>query len=291
MARLRLMSHNQWKCDENLPAWRAAGLDCSPRTRVRGFVRVFRDTQPDVIGCQEVSADMADRLVRYSREEGLRYALLWGRDTPILYRQDKLELVDSDFDLYPDSVPGLEGEFNNGKTKSWCLAVFRVKENGRLFIFVSTHLWWKSDDETSPNYQLGSGQARAYQLGLVIDRIDEFQRLYNCPAVIVGDFNTAYETPVIRHATERGFVHAHDVAVEFADETKGYHRCDANGYGDYQSGGFRSAIDHILVRDAEEGFVRRFERFSPDYYLPLSDHSPVYIDIVVAEPPSSHRRT
>ena len=29
----------------------------------------------------------------------------------------------------------------------------------------------------------------------------------------------------------------------------------------------------------ERGFVRCFERFSPDYYLPLSDHSPVFVDV------------
>lgn len=63
----------------------------------------------------------------------------------------------------------------------------------------------------------------------------------------------------------------HDAAVEFADETQGYHNCGGNG--------FKSAIDHILVRGAEDGFVRRFERFSPEYYLPLSDHSPVFVDV------------
>ncbi len=275
---IRLMSHNQWKCDHNSPAWEAKGLDCSASTRVRGFVRVYRDTQPDIIGCQEVSATMADKLIRYLAEDGQKYALLWGRDTPILYKPDKFELIDSDFALYPLEFPGHEGEFNNGKTKSYCIAVFRVKETGKCFVFMTTHLWWKSDDPSSSHYQAGSGLARAYQLGLAIDKLDEFQKIYRCPAVIVGDFNTAYDTPVIRAAFERGFVHAHDVAADFADEEQGYHWCGADGFFEYQTKGFKAAIDHILVRGAEDGFVRRFERFSPEYYLPLSDHSPVFID-------------
>ena len=41
------------------------------------------------------------------------------------------------------------------------------------------------------------------------------------------------------------------------------------------------AIDHILVTGAEDGFVRRFERFSPDYYFPLSDHSPAFVDVEI----------
>ena len=31
----------------------------------------------------------------------------------------------------------------------------------------------------------------------------------------------------------------------------------------------------------EGATVRRFERFSPEYYLPLSDHSPAFIDIEI----------
>ena len=38
-------------------------------------------------------------------------------------------------------------------------------------------------------------------------------------------------------------------------------------------------IDHILISDAPEGFVRRFERYTPEYYMPLSDHFPVFADV------------
>ena len=279
MSKLRLMSHNQWKCDNNLPAWEAQGIDCSATTRVRGFVRVFADTRPDIIGCQEVSAVMADKLIRYCAEDGMTYALLWGRDTPIVYRQDKFELVDSAFSLYPDECPGFTGVFNNGQTKSWNLAVFRVKENGKLFIFVSTHLWWKSSNPASSSYQAGSDEARAYQMGLVIDKITEFQQKYGCPAVLVGDMNANYNSLAIQKALAEGFAHAHDIAVEYADETRGHHSCGNHGYGPYVDAPFSTAIDHILVRNAPEGFVRRFDRFSPEYYLPLSDHSPAFVDV------------
>ena len=40
-------------------------------------------------------------------------------------------------------------------------------------------------------------------------------------------------------------------------------------------------IDHILIKFAPVDFVRRFERYTPDYYLPLSDHSPVFADVVL----------
>lgn len=38
MGEIRLMSHNQWKCDSNRPEWELLGMDCSAKKRTRGFV-------------------------------------------------------------------------------------------------------------------------------------------------------------------------------------------------------------------------------------------------------------
>ncbi|MCQ2414106.1 MAG: hypothetical protein MJ082_04860, partial [Clostridia bacterium] len=169
MARLRLMSNNQWKMDDNCSEWEAKGLDCSGEVRERGFAALYHELAPDVVGLQEVSFKMADFLVRDLAALGDKYALLFGRDTPIIYRTDKFELVDSDFALFPESVPGFDGIFNNNQSKSYCIAAFRVKENGKMFVFATTHLWWKSDDPTVSWYQKGSGAARSYQIGLIIE--------------------------------------------------------------------------------------------------------------------------
>jgi hypothetical protein len=282
MAKLRLMTHNQWKCDNNQPAWEADGFDCSVGVRTKGFIRVYKDTLPDIIGCQESSFAMVDKMIRYAAAEGLRYALLWGRDTPIVYRPDKFELVDSDFSLFPDEFPGHEGIFNNSQTKSWTLGVFRIKENGKLLIFVSTHLWWKSGNPASGHYQPYSDEARQYQLNIVMEKVAQYRAKYNCPAVVVGDLNANYNSLAVQHALANGYVHAHDIAVEFADETMGYHYCFPSGFKtEYYDKPFPDAIDHILVIGAEDGFVRRFERFSPDYYFPLSDHSPAFADVEI----------
>ncbi len=280
MAMIRLMSHNQWKCDENKPDWEKIGADCSAATRVAGFVRVYQDTRPDIIGCQEVSALMADELIRQTAAAGLHYTLLWGRDTPILYDPEKFEVVNADFALYPDHIPEYEGVFNNHQTKSWNLAVFRIKENGKLFIFVSTHLWWKSGDPAAANYQPHSPEARAYQIGLVTGKIKEYQARYHCPAILVGDMNCGIGSLALKKAFDEGFVHAHDAATEYADDSCGLHECFAWGYyAYYNDAPFSRSIDHILLKDMTEGAVRRYERFSPEYYLPLSDHSPAIADI------------
>ena len=112
---LRIMSHNLWKNDDNRPAWSEKGLDCSAETRSKGFIQVYTELLPDLIGCQEVSSLMAEKIICGCSDLGVKYALLWGKDTPIIYRPDKLELIDSDFSLYPEALPEHDGCFNNSR--------------------------------------------------------------------------------------------------------------------------------------------------------------------------------
>ena len=271
MPKLRLLSNNIWYCDENRPAWAEKGDDCSVTARAPGFVRVYEELAPDVIGLQECSAKMADEIMQ--RLTG--YALLWGRDTPILYRTDKFELVDSAYRIYPKELPGHEGTFNNSNTKSYCIAVLRCKEDGKLLCFATTHLWWKSDKD-HPH----SEDARTYQLSLLLDRIEELRRRWNCPVVAVGDFNTIPTSQTMQAAYARGYLHAHDCAAEYADERNGHHYCFADGYDLYENPRtFAASIDQMILTGAPEGFVRRFDRFTPLWYMPLSDHFPMWADV------------
>jgi len=273
MEKLRLMSNNIWWCDSNHEAWEALGADCSAEARVPQLVRLYRELMPDVLGLQECSAKMAHILMTLAVQEGLPYGLLWGRNTPILYRRDKFEVIDSQVGIYPENVPGLEGSFNDLMTKSYSIAVLRSKESGRLLIFASTHLWYKSDGR-----QPGSEEAKAWQLGQLISRLDELQAKYGCGAVVVGDMNTWPIGLAVKTALSRGFVHGHDVADQ-ADDTSGMHYCYGDGYRpELNEGGFAKSIDHILLRNVQ-GRVRSYARCLPDYYVPVSDHSPLWVDV------------
>lgn len=279
MTKLRIMSNNIWWNDDNLPAWEAKGHDCSAAVRAPGFARVYRETMPDILGLQECSARMADQIMQIFEGEGLPYTLLWGRDTPILYRRDRFEVVDADFGIYPEKIDGLPGSYNNLKTKSYNIAVFREKAEGKFIIFATTHLWWMSSHPNATNYMPDSDKARAWQVCHVLDRIDALRAKYDCPAVLVGDLNASYSALAIRSALERGCTHAYDAAVEYRDETRGHHYCFGDGYDMNENPGtFAQAIDHILLVGAPEGFVRRFDRLEPDWYMPLSDHFPAWID-------------
>ena len=284
-SRIRLMAHNVWNKDFNSPEWKDKGEDCSAPARVWGHLRVYREIMPDIIGGQEVSALMADLLKQGFEDENKNYALIWGRFTPIIYRADKFELLDSAFGTYPEKMENFEGCFNDSKSKSWNLGVFRIKENGKCFIFATTHLWWKKSPENAEAFgntkvQAGSDEAREYQIALLTEKIQKYRAKYHCPAVLVGDLNTDYNSKAAQYLLKSGFHHAHDIAVEYAEENIGYHDCFPWGYTtQYYDSPFEKAIDHIFIIGENEGAVKRFERYSPDYYFPISDHSPAYIDV------------
>ena len=111
--------------------------------------------------------------------------------------------------------------------------------------------------------------------------LEKYHAAYNCPVVIAGDLNADYNKPAIKSALSRGFAHAHHIAVEYADQDWGYHYCFGDGYKPYVTTPFEQAIDHILVKYTPNDFILRFERYTPDYYLPLSDHSPVFADVIL----------
>ncbi len=275
--KIRLMTNNQWKNDKNNRAWEAVGANCSAEIRAKGFAKVFFELLPDVAGLQEVSPLMLAELVQNLAVYNLNYTVIWGADTPIAYNADKLELLDSYFAYHSESIPLFEGCFNNEKTKSYAIAVFRQKADGKCFTFANTHLWWKSSRRDDENFQAYSDEARAYQLNLVMDKAEELSGKYgNCPIVIVGDLNADYNSQALRAAFEREYIHAHDLAEEYRDETNGTHFCFGSGYKDYEPTPFKNGIDHILLKNAAS--IARFDRYYPQWYMPLSDHFPTYID-------------
>lgn len=282
MSKLRIMSQNQWSWSENTPYWEERGLDCSSEARMKGHARVFQELMPDIIGGQEVNKNMQPDLMFNCLEAGLAYTMIWGNLTPIIYRTDKFDLLDAEYILYPERVPEYEGIFCDSRSKSANLGVFRRKEDGKVFIFVTTHLWYKNgSDPTNRRYRAGSDQVRTMQLKMAMDLVTKYQKKYdNCPAIVVGDMNAVYHSEAIQCAlNEYGYSHAHDVAVEYAHPGVGYNPCSHRMLGDWLDKPFEEAIDHVLVKDFPEGAVRRFDRYTPDYYLYLSDHAPVFVDI------------
>ena len=281
-----LLSNNQWKCDRNTEAWRAMGRDCSAEARVGGLLRAYTAVLPDVMGLQEVSTRMATLMmagleeVRLADGSAALYEYVSGGDTPIVYRRDRLKLLESGFFRYEEAVPGLEGSFNNHETKSWCFGVFESRETGRRFALMSTHLWWMSSHPEAAHYRAGSNRARAYQIGLAGARMDEVMAKYACPGVIMGDLNASVHSLCLETAFAAGWREVHDLApAADRDETRGHHPCGPEGFRRGEPGAFDEAIDHILLKNGEGARVRSFRRLTDEWFDPISDHYPLYTEI------------
>jgi len=283
MSSLRLMSQNQWYWSDNRPEWQELGLDSSAATRMHGHIQVFKDLMPDVVGGQEITPEMQQYFKFYAAEEGLsQYALIWGNYTPIIYRSDKLELVDTEYLRYPTAIEGLPGKYNDTGSKGATVGVFRIKENGKMFIFLTTHLWFKRGNPEHPKYYPGSNEARAYQMRLAKEMIEKYRRIYGeIPTVFVGDVNAGSDyKELLPVMWEGGYTHAHDEATDFATDDDGFNTLTTKGPGQWRHLHYlHNAYDHIIVKDFPEGSIKRFDRYMPDYYLYISDHAPVYIDV------------
>ena len=285
-----LMSNNQWYCEKNNEVWMAMGDDCSPAGRVDGLVRSYLEVMPDVLGLQEVSPTMAvlmmDKIRSVALEDGTvaTYEYISGGDTPIVYRRDKLKLLESGFFRYTEEVPDYEGSFNNSETKSYAYGVFEDRASKKRFALMSTHLWWKNSNPNCANpkhYQLGSDEARAYQIMQACAKMDEMMDKYSCPGIIMGDFNARMDSPCLKAAQWAGWREVHDLAVGDCDQTRGHHPCGPAGYKRTEMGTFDQAIDHIIVKNPGELVVNHFRRITDEYFDRVSDHYPLYIDVTL----------
>ena len=268
-----VMSNNQWLCDRNCPWWQERGLDCSAEARAPGFVRAYKEIDADVVGLQEVSRKMEALIMDELRP--LNYEIITGGDTPILFRRDRVKLLESGFFRYTEDIPGLVGSFNNVESKSYTWGMFETRDEAKKrFALLSTHLWWKSSA-----VQPGSNEARAYQIRQASAALTAVMERYNCFGIIMGDLNASMDSLCLKAAGEEGWTDVHYLAAE-SDDTRGHHPCGPNGYSRQETfPPFSEAIDHILIKNGAGVKISYFRRLTDAWFDPISDHYPLYCDL------------
>lgn len=275
---LRILDDNIWQYDpETIPkVWEEAGIDCRDDYRAPQFAQLVRAYMPDVILLQEYSQHMHDRF--YPRIQRYGYQITWNSKenwdyTPIFYRTDQLEMIESNFMLYTPE------RWSNHGTKSYTSAVFRHKVTGDTLACISTHLWWQSDKKTP-----GSNLARAAQVRLVMAEAEAIRAKYNCTIFVAGDMNSEEKLIPIQQFLEGGFIPCYKDAEIRTDDQNGHHICGPNDVGiraskrqspKRQAG----AIDHCFIYNAQHGArVQNFECLTPWFTVLLTDHYPNLID-------------
>jgi len=280
-----IMSNNLWNNDSNQPLWAARGEDCSAEGRIGGLIRAYRSVMPDILGFQEMSRHMEQLVMERMKEtetlfgEKVRYEIVTGGFTPLLFRYDRYCLLESGHRLYNKAFPPYSGAFNDADSKGYTFGVFENRNDGKRIIVLTTHLWWKSDDPENKNYQEGSGLARAFQIQQAAKCAEALSEQYDCPAILLGDLNDELGSPALNAVLSGGWQETHTLCVGERNDTRGYHYCFADGWHHDVPGEYVHAIDHILIHNPRNVIVNRFCRIMEPYYECLSDHFPVYIDL------------
>ena len=282
-----ILSNNLWNCDLNSPQWAAKGEDCSADARVDGLAKAYKTVLPDIIGYQEMSRYMEQILFKQMHHitlpDGIeaKYELITGGYTPLMYRYDKYRLLESGHFIFPLSFYPYEGCFNDHDSKSYTFGVFEDRINGKHIIVFTAHLWWKSSDPVHSDYQYGSAEARAGQMKMICKTVERLITTYDCPVILMGDFNDKLDSLCLNEAKSNGFKETHSLCTGYRDDRRGYHYCYADGWRHDPCGVYEDAIDHILIKNTGSTVINEFHRFMEPYFECLSDHFPVYIDISI----------
>lgn len=269
---LRIISQNIWNNDANSAVWKAAGLNCSLSSRLKGFATVFMAYNPDIICLQESkNRDKVNEMIAMMNNQGRSYKLITGvgrmNYTPVIYNTDTLTLIKAGYSKFGDS--------GASESKSFTWAYFKHKQTGKCFIAVSTHLWWMS-----LMMNPFSGEVRQSQFEKIIDCVDKLLEQYNCPCFVVGDMNCNINTDEYQFALKSGFTDCYDIAEEFADNVSGRFECSQSIYSNQpQVGSYKNAIDHALVKNIGNSRVISYDYITPNFFGKLSDHAPLCLDI------------
>ena len=275
-ADLRVMSNNVWDKPCNTTAWQMQGEDCSNYVRFRQMAKAYMAYDPDVLALQEINHYYIGSVVQAINDSGRHYQVadhyVKGRAyrnwTPILYNTETLTLLDGDSHTFRYA--------SNKDSKSYTWAYFEEKKTGKRFVVFSTHLWWRKNTPAAPNNSL----YREKQLQEVCTKANELVKEYDCPCLILGDFNCTVSAEEYGVLEKMGFADCYELATQYAKNLSGRYTCNEKSFSYRVKGdGYGKSIDHIAVRNLKKSKVLTYDYVTPNFYGKLSDHAPVYVDI------------
>lgn len=228
---------------------------------------------PDVIGLQEASEHTSAYFIfmnahGYKRVEVTANNSNAHNYTPLIYRDDKLEVIDKGYHLFKDGA--------GDKSKSITWAVFKDRATGDVFAVGGTHFYWTSDE-------LGQA-ARLKDAEQVAQLAKQITDKYDCPFIVGGDLNCRIDSAPFGVLNGAGFKNLQKLSPDTMDRTTHH------SYTEYDSelslyltpviptNPYSKAIDHALVYNEGKLTPKRFRVIYHDYSCLSSDHCPVMID-------------
>ena len=253
------------------------------------YMNMLSDTQPDLIGLQECSAEKVETL-SIASEYGMWLVPTCDVPVPnvtddqlppnvIMYRKSKFELLDKGVFYYNEADPAVPCH-NPCGASGWQVrgsvwVKLQVKENGRILYFFDTHYTHDPEEIIDPetgkkHYNI---EERRKASLIAVEQMEKIVKEKDAALFLVGDLNCSLADGATRNGprsleplteymwSAREDAHSYDGAISF------------NGFTEYKNGKVGN-IDHIFYRGAEAlDFVTVN---SPDYGVTyISDHYPV----------------
>lgn len=231
--------------------------------------RFIQAQDMDIVGMQEVLhnqlEDLLQRLPGYKsigvgRDDGKTK----GEYAPILYKEDRFEVLDSNtfwLSQYPDSIGFIGWDGACTRIATW--AKMKDRQSGKIFMAVNTHF-----DHVGVT-------ARREGALLIIRKIKEI--VGDRPAVLTGDFNVNDQSEAYRTITSNAFVLKD--AAKIAGKQTGVDYAFHN-FGQIPSEQCEK-IDFIFVTPQ----IKVLDSFIPKEAAPgskfLSDHNPQIVHLIL----------
>lgn len=236
------------------------------RDRLGGYLRLFDDYAPDIVGFQECTGGWyGSGFFEAVSDRYDLYRLTEKNFTPILVKKNRFTLAECGFHLYSQTPD---------KSKSYTYLVLNDTENGGTVGVINTHFWWKVGAE----HNLIRCQ-NARELSFCAEKIASS---FSCPIYAFGDLNCRYHEDPFGIFSSAGFSATIDTAKR-SDTCSSHHGDpilgeDGKWHGKPTENDKNHSLDHILSYNTNAE-IDRYAVVCDAYILDSSDHSPVYIDV------------
>ncbi len=283
---IRMVVHNVWGWNEDTcpGIWNYSIKPYnSASQRNLLMANMYRDLDADIVLLQEYT----NRLMRVEANhdispimESYGYAQIKGplfpdgnsqiyTATPIFYKTDKLELLDSGVTKF--SVGG-----GHDKFATW--GVFKQKSDGKVFGAISVHMAYQGGTE-GENYRLAQVPVVSALAELIRTRHN------NCPVMVGGDMNCNVSSKPFQEYLKKGFVDVQGLSERTDggrshfggpnwNSDKNIFTNDVKDINDYAN-----AIDHLIFKgDQKDVTFNIYDYLTESAAASIADHMPLVVD-------------
>lgn len=234
------------------------GGEVLPRAEL--FSKLVSSTLPDVICLQEESFNwfcQIEKSLKDYRQIRPLTCFLGLKMTSVLYKKSTLTLLESGETEYEAC--------DDFRTRRAVYGIFRKKDTGEHFIVISTHLGFLKSE-----YDLtGLTNARS-QCSRLIALSNELSKKHGCPVIICGDFNS-------KENTSTAYSEIYNILKSVYSDAR------YTSQKLYCEERLKEAPSNDHIFTSGNVCVLAFSVVSDEEYSEISDHLPIFADILLKE--------